>query len=1444
MAPKMSAQTPLELWLRSLKASGSSGFEGLTRDVLSEVAGTPFEIAKSGPQGGVDGANCFGISFEAKRYAPATPLPLDQLTAKVGDAVRTYPDLDLWVLVASREIPLGDAEQLRRYGEDQGIGVLILDRKGGPAGLDGMGILLASAPRTEAAWLKRRPGVRAELAALRSHAGFADAAFKLREALSAADVGWENARRTLSAWMREGLADQERSRHRFHTYGEVLANDVRFIARPGLDGFLDGAIAYPGTVRAVLGDEGMGKTWGVLRWWTERSGPDGSGLPLTVVLPAANVHGSDLEALIAAALHKRTDLRTSAFWVRRLARWRKGGAVRLLVIIDGLNQVRSKVSWGELLRSMRSEGWGERASVILTARADDWNRLNRLADLASLPLTFEVGRFEPDELDELLKPMKLTRGDFDPRLFELMRTPRLVAIALAHRGDAARLADLTPEALAFQEFRHRIHLHGSALPLDEEGFRDLVVRLGRRFAVTRAGSEATPLTRRDLLDEIGVESGPSDDLDTMIREMTGGQWLRPITRDRFVLQPTTVPLALGLTLVDALERDGRSPDAVLPEFLDAFRGSDLSVAILRSATAVAMHDEGVTGAVRSTLLSEWINSQNFRSADFQTLWRSAVVRPEPLLELAEKAWMSLGGEHAFDEVVTKALAQAASSGRPSAPAVLHQVTWWVSAWWPDYLEGMFPGGAVEIKGGDDRRARTLERMRVWETEVAPRLAAPPNLRRVASADGRIRLMRRAFVIASYLRRTDLLEAFRAWAAASAILGDAHLHEVVEWVLRANREDGEEAERAIIDAAREFHATTNSIGSAAARHLLEALATPEASRVHDELALAEAAAARSDGLPPRRVGLLTVDMLARVWPEGSDPDQDDLSAIASFDPEVVKDGAWLAGDRTTAPLILAGLARWAPQLVGPALLSVRTAAASLLRSDLARLGRQAVALPLVFGKEERSALLSAWKEAPPDAESHNERFPHLLLRSIEASRDEQMSLLRDAGEDLPGGDFVELFERLPLVECEAHLRNLRDAGAMGPVRAWLGLMGSLHADAAPKDGSILFDLARHDDAEIRTAAIRALLGSGDVSTAANFVGLGWRWAEGMPRNEAAHGSLLILKAKPILGEVILDLADPRVSARAYEEDDAELPRFARFVESRIEQLVPRSAGWTTEFEWGDLRPALLKLVARMPDETEEWLGRFQAEQGLHNAMSPLSPFLGLLHGLFIHRAERASSIWQSAMKALVGGSSRYLALERLPFDVPYSDVVADLREEALSLVLDDEGLSAIAWRVGARPDDTWLLKVIWRDLQSHIAADVGRALTLAGFARPSTATVQFWAARQDGRLASGWIAEVEANAARNFALQRSMIDIAFTFAQTADDVEARDAYLRLQGCQTPVRYDPFVRAVNSEEVVLSQPRRTQWILGTTERHSKRERTDRARRDIYCGTKIVRDMAPWL
>ena len=65
-------------------------------------------------------------------------------------------------------------------------------------------------------------------------------------------------------------------------------------------------------------------------------------------------------------------------------------------------------------------------------------------------------------------------------------------------------------------------------------------------------------------------------------------------------------------------------------------GTDLDMAQVRVQNRVAMAVPNLPEAVRQTLLREWIGSSNFRSADFQTLWRLTVVRPGP----ASATWRS------------------------------------------------------------------------------------------------------------------------------------------------------------------------------------------------------------------------------------------------------------------------------------------------------------------------------------------------------------------------------------------------------------------------------------------------------------------------------------------------------------------------------------------------------------------------------------------------------------------------------------------------------------------------------------------------------------------------------------------------------------------------------------------------------------------------------------
>src|SRR5690606_29251699 len=98
--------SPLLNSLRTLKASGEAGFEGLFRDILQRIVGHPLHLLKSGPQKGKDIASDVNHSsvhlvLEAKRFDGKTDLPLDELKSKLQEAVKAIPAPDVWGVILS-----------------------------------------------------------------------------------------------------------------------------------------------------------------------------------------------------------------------------------------------------------------------------------------------------------------------------------------------------------------------------------------------------------------------------------------------------------------------------------------------------------------------------------------------------------------------------------------------------------------------------------------------------------------------------------------------------------------------------------------------------------------------------------------------------------------------------------------------------------------------------------------------------------------------------------------------------------------------------------------------------------------------------------------------------------------------------------------------------------------------------------------------------------------------------------------------------------------------------------------------------------------------------------------------------------------------------------------------------------------------------------------------
>jgi len=188
--------------LIGLKPTGPTGFEGLVRELLECWTGQRFRLARSGSQSGKDATSDSSsgivIAAEMKRYDQQSTLRLRDLLGGFSEAIQTFPDLDLWVLAATKEIGDKEAEGLKKQAEHAGIENLILDSRA-----DGSGYLEAFCARYPEVikdfFRGNVPGSNIEdlesrIRSIQHHASYEKSIRELGEILDAAVFGFNGAR--------------------------------------------------------------------------------------------------------------------------------------------------------------------------------------------------------------------------------------------------------------------------------------------------------------------------------------------------------------------------------------------------------------------------------------------------------------------------------------------------------------------------------------------------------------------------------------------------------------------------------------------------------------------------------------------------------------------------------------------------------------------------------------------------------------------------------------------------------------------------------------------------------------------------------------------------------------------------------------------------------------------------------------------------------------------------------------------------------------------------------------------------------------------------------------------------------------------------------------------------------------------------------------------------
>ncbi len=1234
----------------------------------------------------------------------------------------------------------------------------------------------------------------------------------------------------------------------------------------------------------------MGKTWAALSWWHERAGPEDGELPLTLFIPARHVDTSDPESLLAAALARRTNLRTEEFWRRRLHLWlRDSGpsqAPKLLLIIDGLNQNWMFRDWSSLLQGFFANEWQGQVAVILTCRPDHWqDQLKGLPTLRpSVEPPIRIGRFNDGELDELFRLYNLRRSDFSDALLGLMRVPRLFRMAVKWRDALQESGDITRERLVYEDWKDRLSIQGEHLVGDDE-FREFVARLGQRLRddLQTAPSQELAITRQELVTELGRDGGAGkNDLITTISELVDGRWLELTGRPhRFRLHKELAPFALGLALVADLELVPSEAGLAdrLAQFFDPLQGQEFGVSVLRAATTVAILNPNCTAPVRACLIEGWLTSQNFRSEDFAAFWRLIGADPSSFLNVTETFWLNRGASAHADEVLIKALVNAYKW--PQVAEQLHRrAIEWLGQYWLDPDAGQFLGYDPDTKRAAANRRATAKRRRKWNA-IAPQLEPPLPVRCIDQGDPSW-FAHRAIGVLSFLPRLAFVPAVVAWAVSRAIMGRPRHFEEIAWLLRWNWHDAQKAEAAVLGQVDRLLALAHPMATDAARWLLEALATPEAATRAERLP----ARARPSWSPwPDTVHLNRTTgsvhwnhQKALEWPRSKEVPLDATMGLGplAIDPDMVLPEAsctvlrelavkthaeklWAhpdtSSDDTGLETARNPLARWAPDaLCG----LIRRIFASVEGRGLEGVWRLALALPthvFILEEKQRRALVAAADaiESGEGRDSEVGRVARMYLclsRLAERPATEQVAALAALRE----GPTLCYDHRFVLDaptrdDLEAIARYLEPAAPKHQLTRWLGYLSVVPLTAMPTGFPALRNSIQHSDPDVRGLAFEVIWRSRDPVLMAAVAESGWQFTESMNRDEAAYGSLVLCEAADdkSVGAIRARI-DPqalgRLALKRHDRED-DLDAFTDYVCQELHDVLQGRTPRSLSRSWSNNDDALDLLVKRRGETVLKWLAPLVDERRTTQGKFWFEgfPFSGLCLALLRHRPNDGARLWLALLDAYEQSFVRDARFNMVPVEAPDDPAVDELRDRVLERTKTDLDLTNVAEAVIQHGRHDWLLRCIQRDVNGSSAAQIARGLTLAGLLDRTPAADALWEGRLAAPLAPGWLGEVYKWARGLYSKNIWAHHWLDRFITECDRDAAFGCHALFIDCADHRAFAWAPRQLNDSR--LEGPWRVHWSLSAGNLRDRVKKVGEGRRKTFCGTKIFEQtQAPWL
>ena len=625
---------------KEIRKHSSSDLEHLAAALLGRLLDVPITVAKSGFQHGADagsaGEQGRRLRVECKKYDDSSDLSERELLGEIDQALARDEALEVWVLIATRDVPEQTRQSLVQKGERVGVPVPIIDwpvvDEVAP-----LAALCTFAPDL----VERRISEDAGMAASTLQPISGEAIETLRRNLESWSLGFESIRAQSHKHLQRIWTSPRDSNAKF---GQNASGgyETRRVRREGVNKALCAWWQGPASgdaLGAVVGLEGVGKTWAALDWLVDRKEEHPIILIISSSMAAAmtTVSETGVKRFLADRVHEITNTRDSEHWLRRLDNLLKRpieeGPV-VTVFFDGLNQEPS-VEWLLLFKLLQGGAFAGRIRAIVTTRTHYFeDRLRKLRSLVVPSVGIDVGDYDSSELDRMLEFEGLNQNDLHSDVIELARNPRLFKLVVRFREKLAEPGQATLHRLLWEYGRDTFGVfpEKSFSETEWKGWLSIIAqqyREGMREFSTR--SLANTVDRPDLT-ERHVYARLSDIVDGRFSEQDqSGNWN---------LSPVLVAHALGVALLNHLGQvDSTNFDTLngrLAKWLDPISGFDEPAEILRAAVSVLVgQGRAEPSPIAGVLVTALLQTQNVTDHHRQELAHLASSLPTALLDTIE-----------------------------------------------------------------------------------------------------------------------------------------------------------------------------------------------------------------------------------------------------------------------------------------------------------------------------------------------------------------------------------------------------------------------------------------------------------------------------------------------------------------------------------------------------------------------------------------------------------------------------------------------------------------------------------------------------------------------------------------------------------------------------------------------------------------------------------------